>query len=157
MTDLKKLSAAATPGPWSYRPDKHDDWGMIRGGKMPNDHIGPVHPPVASARPVGLDYDLDEHRWAGTDPMEPNGLFIVELVNAYREGRLIEKATDGAAGNILDTSDIADKCTCSNCWPDYPYFRVCPDCGNKRCPKARHHDHTCTNSNEPGQKGSNYE
>lgn len=49
------------------------------------------------------------------------------------------------------------RCTCSTCWPDYPYFRVCPDCGNKRCPKAKHHDHACTNSNEPGQTGSIYE
>ena len=27
---------------------------------------------------------------ADTDPMEVNGRFIVELVNAYREGRLVE-------------------------------------------------------------------
>lgn len=24
---------------------------------------------------------------------------------------------------------------------------LCPDCGNKRCPKATHHDNACTNSN----------
>jgi hypothetical protein len=35
-------------------------------------------------------------------------------------------------------------------------FIVCPDCGNKRCPKATHHDHPCTGSNEPGQEGSAY-
>jgi len=34
---------------------------------------------------------------------------------------------------------------------------VCPDCGNKRCPKATHHDLKCSKSNEPGQKGSRYE
>lgn len=33
---------------------------------------------------------------------------------------------------------------------------VCPDCGNKRCPKATHHDNECTCSNEPGQEGSVY-
>jgi hypothetical protein len=33
---------------------------------------------------------------------------------------------------------------------------VCPDCGNKRCPKASYHDHDCTRSNEPGQPGSVY-
>ena len=33
---------------------------------------------------------------------------------------------------------------------------VCPTCGNKRCPKAAHHDHACTGSNEPGQPGSAY-
>lgn len=35
-------------------------------------------------------------------------------------------------------------------------FVVCPDCGNKRCPKATHHDNACTGSNEPGQPGSVY-
>lgn len=36
-------------------------------------------------------------------------------------------------------------------------FIVCPDCGNKRCPKATDHTLACTNSNEPGQAGSRYE
>lgn len=33
---------------------------------------------------------------------------------------------------------------------------VCPDCGNKRCPRATHHSQRCTASNEPGQRGSLY-
>ncbi len=33
---------------------------------------------------------------------------------------------------------------------------LCPDCGNKRCPKASDHTFPCTNSNEPGQPGSVY-
>lgn len=36
-------------------------------------------------------------------------------------------------------------------------FIVCPECGNKRCPKATHHDNYCTGSNEPGQWGSRYQ
>ena len=35
-------------------------------------------------------------------------------------------------------------------------FIVCPDCGNKRCPKATHHDKECTGSNAVGQEGSRY-
>lgn len=35
-------------------------------------------------------------------------------------------------------------------------FIVCPDCGNKRCPRATDHQNACTGSNEPGQKGSRY-
>lgn len=35
-------------------------------------------------------------------------------------------------------------------------FIVCPDCGNKRCPKATWHDYDCTGSNAPGQHGSVY-
>lgn len=33
---------------------------------------------------------------------------------------------------------------------------LCPECGNKRCPKATHHELSCSNSNEPGQQGSIY-
>lgn len=33
---------------------------------------------------------------------------------------------------------------------------LCPECGNKRCPRANHHDHACTGSNKPGQEGSAY-
>jgi hypothetical protein len=36
------------------------------------------------------------------------------------------------------------------------WFIFCPDCGNKRCPRAAHHDRACTGSNEPGQPGSAY-
>lgn len=35
-------------------------------------------------------------------------------------------------------------------------FIVCPTCGNKRCPKATHHDNECTSSNDPEQPGSRY-
>jgi glycerol-3-phosphate cytidylyltransferase len=35
-------------------------------------------------------------------------------------------------------------------------FIVCPNCGNKRCPRATDHTLECTNSNEPGQQGSRY-
>lgn len=33
---------------------------------------------------------------------------------------------------------------------------LCPECGNKRCPKASDHRLQCTGSNEPGQAGSIY-
>ena len=34
---------------------------------------------------------------------------------------------------------------------------LCVTCGNKRCPHATNHKLKCTGSNEPGQKGSDYE
>ena len=36
-------------------------------------------------------------------------------------------------------------------------MKLCPICGNKRCPKATDERLDCTNSNEPGQPGSDYE
>jgi ribosomal protein L37AE/L43A len=35
-------------------------------------------------------------------------------------------------------------------------FIVCPECGNKRCPRASNHVLACTGSNEVGQLGSDY-
>lgn len=35
-------------------------------------------------------------------------------------------------------------------------MNLCPDCGNKRCPKATDHHYECTGSNEAGQEGSRY-
>jgi hypothetical protein len=35
-------------------------------------------------------------------------------------------------------------------------MRLCPTCGNKRCPKATNAIFECTGSNEPGQAGSVY-
>lgn len=38
----------------------------------------------------------------------------------------------------------------------YMRMNLCPDCGNKRCPRATDHRNDCTGSNEPGQEGSRY-
>ncbi len=57
------------------------------------------------------------------------------------------------------------KCWCHSCNRDVlvngiPFslsrMILCPDCGNKRCPKANNHTFACTNSNEPNQVGSAY-
>ena len=54
------------------------------------------------------------------------------------------------------------KCWCQTCCKnetgEYHLFRmvVCPDCGNKRCPKATNHMLECSGSNEPNQEGSIY-
>lgn len=65
------------------------------------------------------------------------------------------------------------QCWCASCHSDWQagkllkepnnvslmfraHMYLCPDCGNKRCPRATHHDHDCTGSNKPGQPGSAY-
>lgn len=54
------------------------------------------------------------------------------------------------------------RCWCHTCRPvslyppDNMRMVLCPDCGNKRCPKANDHRNACTGSNEPGQLGSAY-
>ena len=62
-------------------------------------------------------------------------------------------------------SDVDDCGCCFSCvetkqvdgWPMLVVrFIACPECGNKRCPKATHHRNACTKSNAPGQPGSCY-
>ncbi|MEB5845926.1 hypothetical protein [Klebsiella pneumoniae] len=55
--------------------------------------------------------------------------------------------------------EIIPDCWCRTCRPvtlNDMRFVVCPDCGNKRCPRANDHTNACTGSNEPGQEGSAY-
>lgn len=55
--------------------------------------------------------------------------------------------------------EIIPDCWCRTCRPlvfNDMSFVVCPDCGNKRCPRANDHRNACTGSNEPGQEGSAY-
>lgn len=71
-------------------------------------------------------------------------------------------------------SEIATECGCYRCTkgrveatpqhsgpfgidPRMAQMFLCEHCGNKRCPHATDHRLACTGSNEPGQKGSNYE
>lgn len=58
-----------------------------------------------------------------------------------------------------------EPCWCYNCLndprkgPNNPVlltFIVCPECGNKRCPRATDHHLACTKSNAPGQPGSRF-
>ncbi len=60
------------------------------------------------------------------------------------------------------------QCTCHRCIKEFDLkddfgFRisgsrmiVCPECGNKRCPRASDHRLACTKSNASGQPGSIY-
>ncbi len=63
-------------------------------------------------------------------------------------------------GEVLHTNSPANPdCWCRTCRPvdlNDMRFVVCPDCGNKRCPRANDHRNACTGSNEPGQEGSAY-
>lgn len=58
-----------------------------------------------------------------------------------------------------EIGETSTKCWCRTCRPvnlSDMRFVVCPDCGNKRCPKANDHRNACSGSNEPGQEGSAY-
>lgn len=65
------------------------------------------------------------------------------------------------AGKIQAERDALNEptCWCRTCRPvtvDDMRFVVCPECGNKRCPRANDCRSVCTGSNKPGQEGSAY-
>lgn len=68
-TEAARLLQRVTPGEWHYRPNRFDDWGMVR---AENGHL------VALARDGGLSDDrgVETHRANGTDPYEANARVI---------------------------------------------------------------------------------
>lgn len=69
------------------------------------------------------------------------------------------KATTRICAELSANSLVNPDCWCRTCRPVFlndMRFVVCPDCGNKRCPRANDHRNACTGSNEPGQEGSAY-
>jgi hypothetical protein len=54
---------------------------------------------------------------------------------------------------------VSKTCWCATCRPVvFGDMRMvlCPECGNKRCPRATDHRNACSGSNELGQAGSAY-
>lgn len=77
--------------------------------------------------------------------------------NACRAAML--QAEPVTTANKLGNTPVIPDCWCRTCRPvalNDMRFVVCPDCGNKRCPRANDHRNSCTWSNEPGQEGSAY-
>ncbi|HBX1876691.1 TPA: hypothetical protein MHQ09_15950 [Klebsiella pneumoniae] len=80
---------------------------------------------------------------------------VLTTINPAPTLDLLPKNAESLTGNSPANPD----CWCRTCLPvalNDMRFVVCPDCGNKRCPRANDHRNACTGSNEPGQEGSAY-
>lgn len=78
--------------------------------------------------------------------------------------------THGECGWCKGVSGKAPQCWCAGCHYvfasaetetvldalQFHHMYLCPDCGNKRCPRATSHLLACSGSNKPGQAGSAY-
>lgn len=90
---------------------------------------------------------IDEHAW------NHGVLVVMAKYESCRAARL-QAQPQNAPQNI---PEIIPDCWCCACRPvvlNDMRFVVCPDCRNKRCPRANDHRNACTGSNEPGQEGS---
>jgi hypothetical protein len=95
----------------------------------------------------------------------PTGVFDDVWASTVAKG-LIAWIND----HYLPVTETVEGCGCWSCVNDradkivdpvqrlayLSRFIVCPDCGNKRCPKATHHANACSGSNISGQTGSRF-
>ena len=90
------MSGVHTPGPWAYRPQEHDDWGIVRTTVVNEAGWRPI---VARASYVDspTDEELGAHRRNKTDPAEANA-------------RLIAAAPDLLAALIALTEATVEDC-----------------------------------------------
>ncbi|WP_258315843.1 hypothetical protein [Klebsiella variicola] len=98
--------------------------------------------------------DFDGDRRGIADCLGDAEEALIEVVN--RRAAMLQAQPQNAPQNI---PEIIPDCWCRTCRPvvlNDMRFVVCPDCGNKRCPRANDHRNACTVSNEPGQEGSAY-
>ncbi|MEB5816656.1 hypothetical protein [Klebsiella quasipneumoniae] len=85
---------------------------------------------------------------------------MVEYLGNFAAAAIIRQLAANQPQNApQNIPEIIPDCWCRTCRPvdlNDMRFVVCPDCGNKRCPRANDHRNSCTGSNEPGQEGSAY-
>lgn len=135
-------------------PAVSDDIGEIRVGRLPtmNQDDYPGLGDWWVQLRIGEDSDEVLARVYGATPQEANNRAEALACRAA----MLQAQPQNAPQNI---PEIIPDCWCRTCRPvvlSDMRFVVCPDCGNKRCPRANDHRNACTGSNEPGQEGSAY-
>lgn len=109
---LEKASAL----PWAYRPQEHDDWGVIRGREKTEWGSLPM---VARGHYNEYTTDDDEHRRNKTDPFAPNSLLIVEVVNALPSLLARIEALEAALKPFAEQRTIDEIMTAKNEPPEW--------------------------------------
>ena len=96
--------AKHTPGPWSYRPAKYDDWGFVRAEPPTGETLGHL---VAVAKDSTVRFeDYDAHRANGTDPFEANGRLIAAAPDMLEALRAVHNCGNGGAKLSRTASDM---------------------------------------------------
>ena len=115
---------------------------------------------------AGLNGDLTDYETEIIFREKFAELIVKECTKAVMDGtkegdhyaQRIEQHFDNGTGGVLHFR--IEECWCESCKPNTMTdmrMILCQICGNKRCPHATNHNNECTNSNEPGQKGSSWE
>ncbi len=127
---------------------------------------------VGALRRAGLHDPLIQRVLNAPQSTEPLSAGAVAALDEYVKckvaGPMPSTPGFGGAAQSVELRRRGLQCGCWECLEPFAnlpfddpkrvfWMVVCPQCGNKRCPRASHHDNACTGSNEPGQKGSVYE
>lgn len=119
MSDVKH-----TPGPWAYRPNEFDDWGVVRSadGEL-----------VAAAKDSTIPFAaLDDYRSRKVDPYEGNARLIAAAPDLYRELQMHVRNCPvcKGEGKAVDVFDMLTK--------DGPYEKTdCSRCSGGRAALAK--------------------
>ncbi len=94
------------------------------------------------------------------DFLQRTGQYLTD--DASREAAIADAVAAERAAIVPALPLRSPECWCETCDEAAnagcrSRLSLCPTCGNKRCPRATHHDHACTDSNDPGQEGSSWE
>lgn len=69
-----------SPGPWSYRPQDYDDWGVVRSAP---DHLGRQWVICQARSPWRQGVELAQYRRDGTDPWEADARLIASAPTMF--------------------------------------------------------------------------
>lgn len=103
---LAELQKDATKGPWLYRPNKYDDWGVVKEG---NNSIGPDQGYFVAKAGYGGHYTQEiehEHRLNKTDPYGPNAIFIAQ--SGSTDFAALAEYVEGLRAAVRDLSGYGD-------------------------------------------------
>lgn len=126
---------------------------------------------LQGAEPVNQPYTLRDG-WVAV-PVEATLDMVKAGAKAASDGFLIpgiyrailasapdfREISNSSTKHFRENAETSTKCWCYTCRPvtmTDMRFVVCPECGNKRCPRANDCRNVCSGSNEPGQEGSAY-
>ncbi|MDV5636798.1 hypothetical protein [Enterobacter hormaechei] len=145
---------------------------------VPDDVSGPLAHAYKELTPTFMRNHIDVFERYGIYPDGSEGIqaMRIALDGMNRRAAMLQGAENAESPTTMQTAPALDSspkfadspsgnspvipdCWCRTCRPvvlNDMRFVVCPDCGNKRCPRANDHKNSCTGSNEPGQEGSAY-
>lgn len=123
--------------------------------------------PPSKPEPVKLKNLRDVHAAQGSDGTWNSDQYMCGLFNGLELALAIFENREPVYKELAQPEQEPVACECHRCIKEndlregaFPLSAtrmiLCPECGNKRCPKASDHRLACTGSNESGQEGSIY-